>query len=333
MSPGMSGATVLKCQADDGRVFALKAYPEATPSRRLAEIHRVWQSAINRGCRWLPTIDAVFSAQRCTWEATTWIAGSPAMPDADESLIRQGARAIGDFHRCVADLGVSSVSPPAVAARLERLKQLDSVLPAAIAVSQPPPSPTVFDAIARANELLALKWPSASERLRNRLLEYANLKFHCQYVLRDVHREHVLFEGAETAGIIDLDAVRIDTPITDLARWVGDFLVDRPTQADRIWRAALAGLGEKNVLKTSLGVLPNDVVLKFAQTLHASTTWISLANWVVWVQLERRQFHAAAGVIAERILRLIRSASIEAADLKPFDASPAISLTWDSSQK
>lgn len=317
----MSGATVLKCRADDGRAFALKAYPEGTPSRRLAEVHRVWQSAIAGGCRWLPAIDAVFSSESRTWEASTWIDGAPAMTDADESLIHKGASAIGDFHRSVADLGVRQIPSPAVAARLERLKQLDSVLPAAIAVSQSPPSPTVADAISRASELLALKWAFVSQRLRNKLLEYANLKSHCQYVLRDVHRDHILFKGSETAGIIDLDAVRIDTPLADLARWVGDFLVDRPAQADSIWQAAMAGWDEKNVLTTSLGKLPNDLILKFAQTLHAATTWISLGNWVVWVQRERRQFHAEDGVVAERILRLTRSASIEATHLtrpRPF---------------
>lgn len=332
MPPGMSGAMVFRCQAENGRVFALKAYPEATTSQRLAEVHRVWQFATVGGCRWLPAIDAVILADGRNWEASEWIAGTPATPDADESMIRKGARAIGDFHRCVVGLGASPIPAPAIMARLDRLKQLDSVLPAAIRAAQPPPSSTVARAIDSASKLLALNWRSASLRLRSRLLEFAGVRIPCQYVLRDVHREHLLFNDAETTGIIDLDAVRVDTPIADLARWVGDFLVDRPGQADALWRAALAGWSEKNVLLTSLGALPDDVVLKFAQTLHAATTWISLANWVVWIQLERRQFHAADGVVAERILRLTRSVSDEAAHSTSFDASRAVSLTWDSPQ-
>lgn len=321
-----------QCRCDDGRVFALKVYPDAASPDRLAEVHRVWRFAIAGGCRWLPPIDAVFSVSGRTWEASTWIDGTPAKADADVDVIGDGARAIGDFHRSVADLGTHSMPAPAVATRLQRLKQLDAIVPAALSKSPPTGPGPIAAAIRPASDLLALNWSGVSRRLTRGLLQYAHANVTCHYILRDVHRQNVLFRGSETAAIIDLDAVRIDTPIADLARWVGDFLVDRPNETPAIWQAALAGIDEKNVFRRSGGDQSSDLVLKFAQTLHASTTWISLANWLNWIQLERRPFDVADEVVAERILRLTRSAVAENFDRTPTDASSIGSLTWDSSQ-
>src|SRR5205085_7730253 len=54
-----------------------------------------------------------------------------------------------------------------------------------------------------------------------------------QPAIRDVHHEHVLFTGDQVTGLIDFGALRIDTPLTDVARLVGS-LVGDDAEARRI---------------------------------------------------------------------------------------------------
>jgi Ser/Thr protein kinase RdoA (MazF antagonist) len=44
--------------------------------------------------------------------------------------------------------------------------------------------------------------------------------------LRDVHREHILFDDDAVSGLIDFGAVGIDAPACDLARWLGSVAPD-----------------------------------------------------------------------------------------------------------
>ena len=93
------------------------------------------------------------------------------------------------------------------------------------------------------------KWDEVSCQIARSLSQYAERNVHTQYVLRDVHREHILFSKGQPAGLIDFDAVRVDTPSTDLARWVASFLGENMDN-DRVWDAALAGFRGENTLKS-----------------------------------------------------------------------------------
>ncbi len=312
----MSGAIVFKCGTEGGQTYALKAYPIDTQGRRLTEVHRVWRAAIENGCRWLPLIDDSFFASGRFWEATGWLLGSPVQTCDDKSgdpasicqSIRSGASVIADFHRSVQHLAAQSMPAPSVAARIERLDTLREILPMLLTRTVGCDSPALASAIGQTRQLLAVQWPAMAAKIRSTLCQLADVPVPCQYVLRDCHREHLLFDGGKPSGLIDLDAVRIDTPMTDLARWAGDFLVGDPAENEARWQAGLAGLTEKNVLNESMTRPTTDECLRLAKTIHLATTWISLANWIVWIEHERRHFPAAQEQITERIMRLLRCA-------------------------
>ncbi len=131
-----------------------------------------------------------------------------------------------------------------------------------------------------------------------------------QYVLRDIHRDHILFTDREPTGLIDFDAVRMDTPATDLARWVGSFHVPPGKSGDReiekVWEAALAGFRDENSLKSCP---QRDLNVGLARDLCFATTWISLANWLVWVLCQQRAFPAGQNAVARRIGDLVHAAT------------------------
>lgn len=317
MVPGMSGASVYQCQLATGQRLALKRWPDGTSRSRIEEVHRVMAQARQCGCQLVPSLTVIpgssgsgtlFTVDQAHYELSQWMPGIPADADASLDAIRRGAAVIADFHRSIGSLGVIHQPPPAVQARLSRLKQLETKLPEALGSIERWPVPAeIASAINDAARLLRWNWDQARQRMTRSLGVYTDRPMSTQYVLRDVHRDHVLFDhdGVPT-GLIDFDAVRVDTPATDLARWVGSFL-DGRSDAESVWRSALAGFGQQNLFNDWGQSELND----FAKALSFSTTWISLANWMVWVVCEERTFRSGGQIISRRISELVRLASHE----------------------
>ena len=149
--------------------------------------------------------------------------------------------------------------------------------------------------------------------LRHRLAEHSrhDWKQELQWVLRDIHREHLHFFGRQAnfdtnrsatrgsangslAGIVDFDAIGIDHVATDLARWASDF-ADQPLQA------TVAGYREVRPLSELSAKLAADL-------LHAGTV-AAVANWTQWLVWEKRSFPVDAAMIRDRLDHLIESVS------------------------
>lgn len=294
--PGFSGATVLDCRDDGGGRFALKAWPSGTTAKRVGEVHRVQTIARESGCEAVPKIHGVILVRDRVWELSSWMPGEPVPADASVRIISSGADQIRKFHRCVARMGGIDQPSPAILARLSRLDELATWVPTMLGLVQEPRFADRYHAdlsvaIRNASDLIRQDWTFVADRIATDLAIFGHRSTPTQYVLRDCHREHVLFLDGEPSGLIDFDAVRIDTPATDLARWVGGFLVgDDPRRDDAVWEAAMAGFDEKNVLES--------------RAIHFSTTWISLANWLVWIVIEKRSFPSGPLAVAARIEHL-----------------------------
>ncbi|TWT48120.1 Phosphotransferase enzyme family protein [Rubripirellula amarantea] len=172
--------------------------------------------------------------------------------------------------------------------------------------------------------LLSENWEAQRQRLSRRLLPWSNRPMNLQWVVRDIHRDHLLFDdacdspdlpedgssgskilGPRVSGLIDFDAVRVDCVWLDYARWVGSFTETR-SRADELWEA-LAADWRTQSLSTDRHLLSNDW-LDLTRTLQEVAVWISLKNWVVWVQ-EQRRFPCGLAVVASRMHRLTRQAA------------------------
>tara|TARA_R110002049_G_scaffold72490_2_gene187244 strand:+ start:290562 stop:291470 length:909 start_codon:yes stop_codon:yes gene_type:complete len=274
------------------------------------------------GCEWVPEIFRLddssplatnqSTAENGSWELSQWMPGQPIDRVVSLGCVERGAAAIAQFHAAALRLGGKSQPPPAAISRLQRIDELHSMLPHGLATD---PSlrlpPRLAEAVQNAQLILRENWRGAAERISRWMKQCSQRSMITQYVLRDVHRDHVLFEAEQVSGLIDFDAIRIDSPATDLARWAGSLLaLDRDGPAvvigdddERIWEAVLAGFlhGSPSSHRAHA-----EEWIQVAKHLHAATTWISLANWVVWLLVDRRSFPAGEDRVRQRILEWTR---------------------------
>jgi homoserine kinase type II len=114
-----------------------------------------------------------------------------------------------------------------------------------------------------------------------------------QPAIRDIHDEHVLFTGDEVTGLIDFGALRIDTPLTDVARLMGSLVGSNYEQQ----QAALNHYAELRPL--------TEEDRRTIQLLDNAGVILSAANWLTWLYVERRDM-GESQPIARRLDRLIQ---------------------------
>jgi Phosphotransferase enzyme family len=116
-----------------------------------------------------------------------------------------------------------------------------------------------------------------------------------QPAIRDIHHDHVLFTGDEVSGLIDFGAMRIDTPLTDLARLVGS-LVGDDQEARRL---AVDAYSELRPL--------NHEERRLVDVLDESGVVLGALNWLMWLYVERRDM-GPVGPIVKRLDELLARA-------------------------
>ncbi|MCP4885706.1 MAG: phosphotransferase [Planctomycetaceae bacterium] len=330
--PGFSGAAVYRCRCADESVWALKQWPRDTAAERVDQVHRIICHANRSGCEFVPcpapwspslpdqrfqlTADQVaperLSGTRRTvaerhWERLPWLPGGPLASDASLRQIQAGAAAISRFHHAVANLGAQAHVAPAVVARLKRLEELQQVIPRLAPEVVPDGGPIPRSLLQAGCQLVNREWPQVGKRLTETLGRHAQQSTWTQYVLRDVHREHLYFQKNQVSGLIDFDAIRIDTPLTDLARWGTEFVIESQSP-NAVWESVMAGWREGWSSEGRV-VIRDD--FRLMQDLYRASIWISLANWLDWILIQHRRFSAEPEKIAARVRLLVRGAEKE----------------------
>ena len=314
LSGGLSGAVVYRCDVD-GRGYALKRWPEGTSAGRVDEVHDVLRRARKTLGLVPELISSLFGSTRLSWEAghfelASWVPGV-AVGEGGEGretivdAVRRGAAAIGAFHEATRCWGEGEALPPAVLRRLGRIEELQRRLPEALARGQ---SPTPM--IAMAAEWLRRHGNVRLKEAAARLEPWAARMVPVQVVLRDIHRQHILFQEGVVSGIVDFDALGKDAIATDLARWVGGFLGDcggglvivggdsEPSEnSQTLWEAAVSGYSAVRSVPQLVVDLAVDI---------AEASWvILLANWVVWAHLGERDFSGLWPVVDRRVREIM----------------------------
>jgi homoserine kinase type II len=102
-----------------------------------------------------------------------------------------------------------------------------------------------------------------------------------QPCIRDIHAGHVLFTRDQVTGLIDFDAMRVDSVATDLARLLGSYCGDD----FELWDAGLAAYDEIRPLSKDERQL----------VVHYDRFAILLTGlqWLDWMLLEDKQFELA----------------------------------------
>jgi len=288
---GWSGSRLWRVTDVVGRELCLRQWPREHPSaERLRLIHEVLLGVAAAGIRFVPAPLSATSGGTFVphddhlWELTPWLPGRadfhvrPTRP-----RLRAAMRAVAEFHRAAAAIVPQQRGPaPALADRQARLKalrggELDAIA-AAVARGLSP------DLDVRARPVLELS--------RHRLAHVAeqiesarNIELPLQPAIRDIHHEHVLFTGDEVTGIVDFGALRIDTPLADVARLIGS-LLGNDGEARQF---ALAAYAETCPL--------SETDRQLIDLLDESGIVLGGLNWLEWLYVERRDMGEVAPIV------------------------------------
>jgi homoserine kinase type II len=211
------------------------------------------------------------------WDLSPWLPGT-ADYLARPSRLRLAAamQALALFHVAAATCPCApptSGIAPAFAERRDQVRQLLGGELERIAARLESGLAPELDL--RARQLLPLA-ASLLPRLRRPLEAACRDLLPLGPAIRDIHHDHVLFTGDTVTGLVDFGAMRIDTPLADVARLVGSLAADDQPARD----FALNAYSELRPL--------SDSDRRLVDLLDQSGVALGGLNWLRWLYLEER---------------------------------------------
>lgn len=319
---GLSGSAVFVCEVA-GRKFAMKRWPSGTAPRRIDEVHDVMTQARQSLAIVPELVQSSLASTRVGYEGfqyelVTWLDGEAIAESPDESqlaisltsddaigtagpsrrilaAVEAGGEAIARFHDSVRRLSGPMTPAPSVLRRLGRIEQLRVELPQALKRADAL-SPVLRGAAKWLDREAACRLDTAHRVLG----QWVGRMVPTQMVLRDVHRQHILFRDFAVTGLVDFDAVGIDTVATDLARWVSDF-AEKPADLAVLMDSAVTGYQRFAPISACESEL--------ASAISEASAIILLANWVVWSTLDQQNFSGCIDLVDRRVVELLRRMS------------------------
>ena len=291
---GFSGAQLWRIETNGGS-YCLRRWPREHPTPgRLQLIHAVLRHAGASGIDFIPvplftalSSNTFISHSGHLWELAPWLPGK-ADYQANPSRARLSAafQALAVFHVSASSFPVRSHGPaPTLIERGERLAKLqhNKYEQIATAVCRAAPSPVVD-----CGKSLLQLFPLLAPQAAGRLTAAAQVSVPLMPAIRDIWHDHVLFTGDVVTGIIDFGAMRMDTPLTDIARLLGSLAGD-----DRDAREF--ALDSYHTLRPL-----SDQDRWLIDVLDTSGTLLAGFSWLEWLYLDRRDF-ADLDVVHQRL--------------------------------
>lgn len=288
---GWSGSRLWRVTAELGDVFSLRRFPEGDWGPRLALVRDVLARVFAGGLTVVPVplpstagASAVEHGGRW-WELTPWMPGTAdfrAQPTRER--LRAAMQTLARFHRLASSGSLSRVSydrAPALIDRCSSFRRIEQRAAQLAAHLHPGLDEALDHRAARLLDLYRIVAPQVAPRVSRA----AENKYFLQPAIRDIHRDHVLFRGDEVTGLVDFGAMRIDTPLADVARLVGSLVAD-DAEARRL---ALDAYSEVRPLsEDDRGLI---------DLLDESGLAVAAVNWLTWLYLDRRDMGAAAPIV------------------------------------
>jgi Ser/Thr protein kinase RdoA (MazF antagonist) len=297
---GWSGSRLWRVTAADRRGLCLRRWPQSHPTLvGLRLIHAVVGSVAPQlpivACPLRSVGGATFVEHVAhRWELTSWLPGKADYHvHPSRARLHAAMHTLARFHELASRYERRRDIPPAIADRRWQWSMRSAGL-SRIERSLQTPLSAVFDR--RANRLLALarKVIETSDIIRR---IHATQELWLQPAIRDIHHDHVLFIGDEVTGLIDFGAMRIDTPLTDIARLVGSLVGDdreaRQSAFDAYSEIRPLGQDDRRLI----------------DLLDESGLVIGALNWLIWLYVERRDMGPAEPIIRrlDEILKRLES--------------------------
>jgi Ser/Thr protein kinase RdoA (MazF antagonist) len=278
---GLSSSKVWHIHTSFEQDFCLKAWPEdAISDRRLLELQR-FSALLSDQLDYVPRlVPPTTSTQSLTtpgvahhagyfWEMSQWMPGEP-LP-ADQVTLQQGiaaVEAVGKIHRISRSIKSMVAASPSVAIRLEALSSYRSRVKS---LGQLVGGPECGELV---RQTMVYFQRSVDELIAQlKTLEPVELF----WVIRDVHREHILFRETKVSGIIDFGAARLDEPLIDMVRLLGSLC---PLDCSM----------RHELLRHYCEAMQSPLSLARFRVLDRASTLLSSMQWLQWIGVENRQF-------------------------------------------
>lgn len=272
---GLSGARFWRVVIE-GHERVLRRWPSHISADRVRELHTLLTHAAAAGFAGLPCPQAgadgatVVVLNRHCWELADWLPGAPVdeiLGDDTAGRVAAGAAALAKLHRATADCPLGRESTGLSDSLAKRLRALQE-----IAAGSPTDITAADDRLISRQQAAALQAklpPLAAESLRQ-VEAAARQPTRLQMIHGDARREHLLFSGDRISGLIDFGAVTYDSPMVDLARWLGETCPSEP-------QAWLAGVESYNTVRPL-----TDLERRLTAVLAVSGALIAGRNWLRW---------------------------------------------------
>ena len=296
---GFSGAEFWQVQAVGSR-WCLRKWPTVHPTRdRLQWIHTLLQHAWKEGFKRLPLPlvsrqGATFvENDGCFWELTPWLNGTvvtrfPATPDE----IIAAMETLAHFHQAVASFpGTPQAAQPSPGL-VDRVRLLRKMNDRGLDdISSRLSSHAYPGIVERAKFILQISRPRVLPLL-SQLQKLTRVNLAWQACIRDIHCQHVLFEGPDVSGLIDFGAMNYDTVATDVARLLGSL-------ARNDLQVRQQGLQAYQTVRPLTAT-----ELELVECFDQANVILSPLNWLQWLLVDGRQF-ADLSLVWQRLDELI----------------------------
>lgn len=281
---GFSGAKFWRVNSKDGS-WCVRRWPREHPSTdRLRWIHGVLQHAWKSGFRQLPLPRqdpqgaSFVEMSGYLWEVTPWLPGQACEPgDVSAAMLETAVQALAKFHQAVHDFAGRQVRRRTSPGLQDRHRLVSEMVGGGLNRIRERLGTCPQDLLVRAQGILEFASQHVAS-VADLLSKWGRVELQLQPCIRDIHREHVLFEGTCLSGIIDFGAMNEDTVVTDLARLLGSLV---GTSRDD-WQAGLDFYESVRPLDEA----EQQVLLCFDQ----ANILLSPLNWLQWLLVENRRF-------------------------------------------
>lgn len=298
---GLSNATVYRVDSDAG-VFALKCWPPLTPLERAQSIHEFQKSLFDPRWPLVPRLmswsdgSTLIDCGSTYWELSEWKQGEPVenINSISDSQLWSAIDVVVRLHELGIEHGSQFRVPPGIIERIERLTHyLNSSQIEIDRYIAHMDSHELSLSMRKIQDTFRRRGPQARETLRK-----IAVPTKCFWIMRDLWREHILFHDSNVVGIIDFGAARIDSPMLDLARFLGSVLLPD----DYRWKMAVSLYNTCETMES----------LSYAQIrdIDFASTLVSGIHWLDWLSSNQLSITDRGGRPAKRLAeiaaRLIR---------------------------
>ena len=292
ISGGLSSSRVWKIAVAE-QEFALKSIPvDSIRRERLEQIH-AFQSMLSRANAPVAKLQPSKFDQTIThaagsfWELSSWLPGAPIeLCAVTLGHGRSAIEALANLHSISRQNLTQPGLTPAIVDRIQLIERYHN--------RTADWSTVLNQCTIELRELAArtrVIFTRESSALQFELKSFANSS-ELFWIMRDIHRQHVLFQGSQVSGLIDFGASRIDHPVSDLVRMLGTVF---PFSVD-IRHSLVEYYGE---------LIGSIVDLKLFKAIDHASTLLSAMQWLQWLVVEQQQFPVENELLLTRWRQLL----------------------------